>query len=92
LRRSVTENNLGSARLVLGDVEGAIGNFRQAIIDNPSYSDAYSNLGIAFAMHGNTADAIEQLQIALRLNPADGETRAFLNNLTHSGRTVDGAR
>jgi cytochrome c-type biogenesis protein CcmH/NrfG len=79
--RSKLENNLGSARVVLGDLPAAIAHFRRAIQDDPSYADAHSNLGLSLASRGQGEEAVAELRTALRLNPGDVETRAILNRL-----------
>jgi tetratricopeptide (TPR) repeat protein len=89
---SVLENNLGTARLTLGDTDEAIAHFRKAIIGNPRYADAHSNLGIALAARGDSAEAMEQLQIALRLNPHDAEARASLDRLILARDSPAGSR
>jgi tetratricopeptide (TPR) repeat protein len=81
VRRSVLENNLGTARLMLGDRAGSIEHFRRAVADYPEYADAYSNLGMALSLSGRRSEAIEPLRKALRLNSGDVETRRFLDDL-----------
>jgi tetratricopeptide (TPR) repeat protein len=82
--RSKLENNLGSARVVLGDLPAAIRHFRRAIDHDPYYADAHSNLGVALASQGYDDEAVVELRTALRLNPGDSETRAILNRLTQN--------
>jgi Flp pilus assembly protein TadD len=45
----------------------------------PSSADAHNNLGAALAQMGQISEAIEQLKVALRINPNDTVAR---NNLT----------
>src|SRR5207302_3245182 len=64
-------NALGAARYALGNRDGAISHFRQAIVDNPLLAEAHSNLGTALASGGHSEAAITELRTALRLNPND---------------------
>ena len=85
LWRGVVENKLGSALVMLGDVDRGILHLRRAIIDNPMRAEAHLDLGIALAMRGQTAEAKGHLQTALRLNPRDTESRVFLDRIDHAG-------
>jgi tetratricopeptide (TPR) repeat protein len=84
-------NALGAARYALGDRDGAISHFRQAIVDNPLLAEAHSNLGTALASGGHSEAAITELRTALRLNPNDAQTRSFLNRLMSAGSPTGGA-
>ena len=67
--RSKLENNLGSALVTIGDIDGAVRFYRQAIDDNPLNSSAHSNLGKVLASLGRNAEAKEHYQIALHPQP-----------------------
>jgi tetratricopeptide (TPR) repeat protein len=85
--RSKLETNMGSVYFTLGDMDRAIERFRQAIVSDPLSAHAHSNLGLALAARGQRVEAIEELRIALRLNPGDAEARNHLRRLTSPGGT-----
>jgi tetratricopeptide (TPR) repeat protein len=90
--RSKLENNLGSALVTIGDIDGAVRFYHQAIDDNPLNSSAHSNLGKVLASLGRNAEAKEHYQIALHLNPNDTATRDLLNQLIPLGDHGDRSR
>ncbi|MFM5956144.1 MAG: tetratricopeptide repeat protein, partial [Dolichospermum sp.] len=58
----------------LGDKQGAIDDYTQAIKINPNYAQAYGNRGIAKAQSGDKQGAREDLQRAAQLFKAQGDT------------------
>ncbi len=92
IRRGALENNLGTARLLIGDVDGAVEHYRRALLALPDYAEAHSNLGIVLASRGREAEAREHLRTALRLNPRDADTRAVLDRLGPAGDSSPGPR
>ena len=59
------------ALLYRGQREEAEDRLRAAVVAAPNLSGAYSLLGQTLAMAGRADEALEQLEIALRLNPID---------------------
>jgi Flp pilus assembly protein TadD len=60
----------GSARLLAGDLTGAIAAYREAVRLAPSDPSGYRGLGLAEAQKGETAVAIRCLRRYLKLAPA----------------------
>lgn len=77
--------NLGNALQSLGDLDGAIAAFREAIEGHPDYLLARVNLGRALEIKGDADGAIAQLRQAVR----DGNLALHHNDLgnvlVHSG-------
>jgi Flp pilus assembly protein TadD len=59
----------GSALLRQGQLDEAIGQFREAIRLKPDYAKAHYDLGVALGNQGQTGEAIGQYQEAIRLKP-----------------------
>jgi len=55
----------------LMEIDKSIAAFRRALELNPNYSLAHGTLGNVFASIGRTDEAIEAIQVAIRLNPRD---------------------
>jgi tetratricopeptide (TPR) repeat protein/glycosyltransferase involved in cell wall biosynthesis len=68
---------LGTARLEVGDITTAIAYFRQAIVLQPDSVKAHHNLGAALSKTDNLEEAIARFEKVLELNPNNGE--AYLN-------------
>ena len=78
--------NLGNAVKDLGDVEGAINNYRAALRLKPDYYDALNNLGLCQKEVGSFQDALQSYQAALRFKP---DYARALNNLGVLYRLLD---
>ncbi|MEH2413053.1 tetratricopeptide repeat protein, partial [Nostoc sp.] len=61
--------NSGVTRYNLGDNQGAIDDYNQALLINPYYADAYCNRGAARYKLGDKQGAIDDYNQALRINP-----------------------
>ncbi len=61
--------NLGNARYAMGDYQGAIEEYTQAIKVNPNYAIAYHNRGKARYEMGDYQGAIDDYSQAIKLNP-----------------------
>jgi tetratricopeptide (TPR) repeat protein len=62
--------NSGRRLLNAGDVEGAISQFRAAIISSPGYAAAHFQLGLALRQQRKSEEAQEEFQKAVRLDPS----------------------
>ncbi|MBD2442473.1 DUF1822 family protein [Dolichospermum sp. FACHB-1091] len=62
--------NQSVARLLSGDLKGAIEDCNQAIRLNPNYALAYNNRGFARLLSGDLKEAIEDFTQALRIDPS----------------------
>jgi tetratricopeptide (TPR) repeat protein len=75
-------NNLGT---LLADTPGrltdAIAEYQAAVRANPNYTEARYNLGLALARAGRNAEAVEQLQQTLLLEPGSARARHNLDVL-----------
>ena len=69
--RAVFYNNRGVVRSALGDKQGAIENYNQALKINPNLVQAYYNRGIVRAELGNKPGAIDDYNQAIKINPND---------------------
>ncbi len=63
--------NQGLQQAQLGDLEGAIAAWDQALALNPQLSQAWHNRGNALANLGKKEEALDSLEQALALNPQD---------------------
>ncbi|MDB9379694.1 tetratricopeptide repeat protein, partial [Nodularia sphaerocarpa] len=67
----VVYRNRGKARSLLGDNQGAIADFNQAIKIQPQDALVYTARGNAYRKSGNYLDAIQDYSQALQINPDD---------------------
>ncbi len=83
---AVTENNplardnLGSALIKKGDLDGAINQFQEAIRLKPDDFEAHYCFGIALDEKGQMDEAISQYQEAIHLKPDDADIHDSLGN------------
>jgi protein O-mannosyl-transferase len=71
----LAEYSLGNEFLRLRRGREASERFRAAIRLNPTFADAYNNLGAQLLLDGNTAEALPVLRQAVRLSPRDPALR-----------------
>ncbi len=82
--------NLGNALKALGQIDGAIERFRNALTLAPTFPLAHYNLGNAYAAAGRHEDAADAFQRSLRLQPANASSHNNLGNALHAlGRHED---
>lgn len=62
-------SNRGLALQALGDLDGAIDHFREAVSLKPTFADAHYNLGNALRLQGHLDSAIESYQQAIQQAP-----------------------
>ncbi len=85
-------NNLGSARLEAGDVDGALGAFNAALERDPAYTRARANRGAALLGLGLGAEAAADLEWALSAEPTNRVTARNLALAHKATRRFDAAR
>jgi protein O-mannosyl-transferase len=89
-----TRNNLGSALLRKGDLDGALACFEIALRNSPSRPEVqkniYRNIGDVFSKMGRTDEAIAQFEKCLSMSPDFAEAHHDLANaLRRKGRYRD---
>ncbi|MBI37597.1 MAG: hypothetical protein CL568_08460, partial [Alphaproteobacteria bacterium] len=84
-------NLLGSANLMLGDLDLAIKYYREVIRLKPDYAHAYNNLGVAFQNKGNHSEAVIQSKQAIDINPEYAEAYYNLANSLRIQKDFSGA-
>jgi TolB-like protein len=72
---------LGYAAMMQRRTEESIAAFRQAVSLNPSSAAAHGHLSHGLAFAGQSDEAIEHGQMAMRLSPVDPEMARFLGGL-----------
>ena len=80
-RNPIAHETLGFAYIRNEEYEKAIGEFRALTIIRPNYARGWEGLGQSLLAVGNTAEAKEAYETALRLNPASGEASRRLGDL-----------
>jgi tetratricopeptide (TPR) repeat protein len=71
---------LGNSRWPVGDWDGAIAQYREAIRLNPDYAEAHTGLGMALHRKRDWDGAIREEREAIRLNPDLAEAHAELGS------------
>src|SRR5437016_982588 len=89
-----TRNNLGTALLQKGDLDGALACFEIALRNSPSrpgvQKNIYRNIGDVFSKMGRTDEAIAQFEKCLSISPDFAEAHHDLANaLRRTGRYSD---
>lgn len=79
--RSKANYNLGRVLALQGHGPEAIAAYRAALVDDPNYAYAHTNLALLLEGVGNTAEAIPHLRAALRVQPDLVQARTALNRL-----------
>ena len=76
----IAHNNLGNLLLDRGDLDEAIGHYRQVLKLKPDHAKAYTNLGNALLKQNKFDEAIRHYNQSLRLNPNLAPTYYNLSN------------
>jgi len=91
-RSAFVRDQVGRARLLAGDLDGATEAFLQATRNDSRYWPALAGLGEAFERRGRVPDAIEQYDAVLRIEPdAPGVRQRLGALLVASGRNDEAA-
>ncbi len=79
--------NLGNALTALGQMEGAITEYRTALEIQPNYAEAHHNFGVALYKQGHLDEAMAHYRKALQLKPDYADAHNSLGVvLARSGR------
>src|SRR4051812_12378314 len=70
--------NLGQVEQLLGNEDGSLKAYAQAIAIDPTHLDARNQYAAVLIEHGDADEAIRQLTEVLRLDPANDETLALV--------------
>jgi tetratricopeptide (TPR) repeat protein len=79
---ALAQFNLGECLLKEDDRDGARQAFRAAVDSKPAFSDAHAELAALLAHDGRGAEATEEAQEALRLDPANEKAKQVLADMT----------
>jgi len=74
-----------------GELPGAERAYREVIAGNPESADAHYFLGSLLGASGRLDDALEHLQIAIRLSPSAAAPRMDLGNVLHAQGRIEEA-
>lgn len=77
----LVRNNLGGARLLANDLDGAIVHFKAALARHPANPDVLNNLAVALGSANRTEEAIAFAEAAVRAIPGDATCRGVLARL-----------
>src|SRR5438309_1673884 len=66
------DKDKGNVFLSAGDLENAEIWYRQSIVSDANYAEAYNNLGFVLKEQGRLAEAEQYLELAISINPGLG--------------------
>ena len=78
---SILFNLLGACKAAQDDIQGALINYTKAVEINPSYSDAYFNLGNIYQQLNQIDESINSYKKSIELNPKFPEAHNNLGNI-----------
>ncbi|MFZ6756767.1 tetratricopeptide repeat protein [Undibacterium sp. Ji50W] len=78
---SITLKEQGDVYLAQGNLATAADCYHQAIVIDPNYAKAHSNLGFVFMQQGATTEAEKSLKRALAIDSTNADTYFMLGNL-----------
>lgn len=73
--------NLASLMLESGDADGAIAQYRMIVDRDPSFADAWLNLGVAYGNAERYDEARQAWEMTIRLDSGNRTARNYLNQL-----------
>ena len=73
--------NLASLMLESGDADAAIAQYRMIVDRDPSFADAWLNLGVAYGNAGRYDEARQAWEMTIRLDSGNRTARNYLNQL-----------
>lgn len=82
---------LGNARLLAGDLDGARKDFNYAVVHSERPHGAYRGLALVYAEQGDQRAALENYRLELRLNPRNHEARVDLAEALLDAGDLDAA-
>ena len=82
---TLLHNICGAVNAGLQKYDEAVNAYKQAIIINPNYPDAYNNMGVALKEQGKFEEAIEAFKKAISINQ-------ILQRLNNMGNTYEGRK
>jgi tetratricopeptide (TPR) repeat protein len=80
---------LGNVLLESGDATAAVRYYQNAVRLDPTYIEAWHDLGAALAKAGRPAEAIPAFETTLKLHPLGKTYYAYAGALANAGRTRD---
>ena len=88
---SILYNLLGACKAAQDDIQGALISYNKAIEINPSYFDAYFNLGNTYQQLNQLDKSIDSYKKSINLNPKSPEAYNNLGNIYHQLSMTDEA-
>ncbi|MBI4712686.1 MAG: tetratricopeptide repeat protein [Planctomycetes bacterium] len=74
---------MGELNMFQGQYENALKGFNQAIAAKDDCAEAYAGRGYVSFATGNKAEALDDLEKAVKLDPTDEKATKYLNNVKH---------
>jgi len=92
-RSPIARNNLGMAVALAGQMDEALGHFREALALDPARALSHYNIGFTLSHQGQPREAIGYLRESLRLHPQDADAHFALGvSLAAIGERGEAAR
>lgn len=87
--QAVTFSYIGECFEKMERYEQALIHYDQALALDPNWTDAWVGRGVVKDMQGRTAEAVKDLEVAVRLNPENGDAWYFLAGALARARRYD---